>query len=149
MDQLDIPPAERWDRAVQKALETCEKLLVILSPRAVDSENVLDEVHFAIGRKKPVVPVLQEKCNIPYRLIRFQRIDLTADYEQGFTSLLNYLGTPRSSSPQKQEVADAEQEGREIKRESPKEKEPQLKSQPPHKPPPTKSSRWPVKVAEF
>lgn len=52
IDQLDIPTGERWDRVVQKAWEDCEYFMVVLSPSAVDSENVMDEVAFALGKKK-------------------------------------------------------------------------------------------------
>jgi hypothetical protein len=41
IDQLDIKPGESWDPAVQQALETCPATLVILSPDAVQSDNVL------------------------------------------------------------------------------------------------------------
>ena len=37
LDQLDIPPGVRWDRAVEQALRTCDRLLVILSPASVAS----------------------------------------------------------------------------------------------------------------
>ena len=42
LDQLDIPPGARWDRAVEDALETCGRLLIILSPTSAGSENVRD-----------------------------------------------------------------------------------------------------------
>ena len=57
MDVLDIPAGVRWDRAVEKALRKAERLLVILSPEAVESENVQDELALAFDRKKPIVPV--------------------------------------------------------------------------------------------
>jgi len=44
IDQLDIPAGRRWDRAVEEALEACSRMLVVLSPEAVDSPNVMDEV---------------------------------------------------------------------------------------------------------
>ena len=34
LDQLDIPPGQRWDRAVEDALGHCEQVLVVLSPTA-------------------------------------------------------------------------------------------------------------------
>jgi hypothetical protein len=40
-DQLDIIPGEPWDIAVENALNLCGCLLVILSPQAVASPNVL------------------------------------------------------------------------------------------------------------
>jgi hypothetical protein len=56
LDQLDIAPGQRWDRAVEDALANCGSMLVILSPASVDSTNVMDEVSFALEEKKTVIP---------------------------------------------------------------------------------------------
>ncbi len=80
VDQLDILPSQLWDRALEAALQASAGVVVILSPRSAASENVLDEVGFALDRGKDVVPVLYERCEIPLRLNRIQRIDFTQDY---------------------------------------------------------------------
>jgi hypothetical protein len=51
IDQLDIPPGARWDQSVEQALKCCSAVLVVLSPASVQSENVLDEIHFALRRR--------------------------------------------------------------------------------------------------
>jgi formylglycine-generating enzyme required for sulfatase activity len=91
VDQLDIPPGNRWDRAIEQALQTCDRLLIILSPASVGSENVMDEVAFALDREKRIVPVLHRRCEIPLRLLRLQYVDFTSDYNQGLTALLTEL----------------------------------------------------------
>ena len=91
IDQLDIAAGERWDRAVEEALETAQGLLVLLSRTSVESENVLDEVSYALSEQRRVIPVLFENCEIPFRLRRLQYIDLTDDYNQGFAKLLRNL----------------------------------------------------------
>lgn len=68
IDQLDIRAGERWDRAVLHALADCNTLLVILTPDAIASENVLDEVSFALDNARTVVPVLSRPCEVPLRL---------------------------------------------------------------------------------
>src|SRR5262249_61910461 len=40
LDQLDILPGQRWDRAVEDALANCPRMLVILSPASINSTNV-------------------------------------------------------------------------------------------------------------
>jgi len=94
IDQLDIAPGQRWDRAVEEALAKCAQLLVILSPAAVESTNVMDEVSFGLEDGKSVVPVLHRKCKIPFRLRRLQYVDLTLNYEAGLGRLLETLGVP-------------------------------------------------------
>ena len=51
VDQLDIRPSEHWDRAIERAVHECRGLVVILSPRSVESDNVADEISFAIDHK--------------------------------------------------------------------------------------------------
>jgi TIR domain len=92
IDQLDIALGQRWDRAVEDALAKCAQLLVILSPIAVESTNVMDEVSLALEDGKTVVPVLHRECKIPFRLRRLQYVDLTLNYEAGLDRLLETLG---------------------------------------------------------
>ena len=65
IDQLDIPAGARWDQTVGDALKSCPCLLVILSPTSVASQNVMDEVAYAIDQKKKILPVLHQNCDIP------------------------------------------------------------------------------------
>ena len=65
--------------------------MIILSPKSVESENVLDEVAFAINEGKQIITVLFQVCKIPFRLSRKQYIDFTKDYEAGLRDLLKVL----------------------------------------------------------
>lgn len=91
LDRLDIPPGARWDRAVEEALNTCERLLIVLSPSSAKSENVQDEIGFAMREKRPIIPVLYLPCKVPLRLHRLQHIDFTKDYAQGVEMLVDVL----------------------------------------------------------
>jgi TIR domain len=92
MDQLDIAPGQRWDRAVEDALAKCLEVVVILSPAAVESTNVMDEVSLALEDGKTVLPVLHRQCKIPFRLRRLQYVDLSLNYSAGLDRLLEALG---------------------------------------------------------
>ena len=102
-DQLDIPAGSRWDDEVQKALSGCEIFMVILNPEAIESQNVKDEIGYAIDSGKRILPVLLEQCNIPFRLRRFHYVDFTMmDYELGIetaekllTSFINETTIPK------------------------------------------------------
>ncbi len=97
LDQLDIPAGKLWDRAIEEALKNSECLLVILSPTSVDSNNVMDEVSYALGEGKRVVPVLYRSCQIPYRLRRMQYVDFTREFDTAFTRLLADLNIQNPS----------------------------------------------------
>ena len=77
LDQLDIPAGARWDVELETALEECEIFMIIMTPSAIASENVRDEIGYAIDNNKRFLPVLLENCNVPLRLRRFQYVDFT------------------------------------------------------------------------
>lgn len=87
MDLFDIEPGTRWDDAVSKALESSPRVLVILSPASVKSENVSDEVDFALSKQKHVIPVLYRECDVPFRLARLQYVDFRTNYDVALQEL--------------------------------------------------------------
>ena len=99
LDQLDIAPGERWDRAVEQALMECRRVLVVLTPASVKSTNVMDEVSFALEKQKTVIPVVHQECDIPFRLGRLQRVDLKLGYEQGLREVLRVLLSSAQTGP--------------------------------------------------
>ncbi len=92
LDQLDIAPGQRWARAVQDALNNCQRLLLILSPSSVSSTNVEDEVAFALEEHKTVIPVFYRDCKVPFQLRPLQYVDFRTDYDRGLKALLGTLG---------------------------------------------------------
>lgn len=87
VDQLDIAKGSRWDDAIERALQDCGCLLVLLSPASTGSHNVLDEVSYALESGKTVIPILLKPCNVPFRLKRFQYIDFSVEPERGYAEL--------------------------------------------------------------
>lgn len=79
-DQNDIHPSQRWDRAIEAGLRGSAGLVLVMSPRSVASENVLDEISLTMDAGKPIVPLMIEACQPPLRLARVQYIDATRDY---------------------------------------------------------------------
>ncbi len=99
LDQLDIPAGARWDDALEDALEECKIFMVILTPASISSENVKDEIGYAIDHNKRILPILLENAKIPLRLRRFQYVDFTSkSYEEGVEGakqlLQNLVDTP-------------------------------------------------------
>jgi len=94
VDQLDIRPSEHWDRAIERAVRACSGLVVILSPRSVVSDNVADEISFAIDSGKSVLPVMIEKCKMPLRITRMHHIDATKSYDEALRQCLGALEKP-------------------------------------------------------
>lgn len=91
IDQQDIRAGTEWDLEIEKALETCDCLLFIESERSVVSNNVLDEVYYALDHGKKVIPVIFHDSKTPYRLQRLQHVDFTKNYDEGLASLIGEL----------------------------------------------------------
>ena len=91
LDRLDIRGGQRWDEAVQAALQSCQGMLAVLSPCAVASQNVMDEVSYALEEGKQLIPVLYQECTIPFRLRRVQYVDFSSGYDEGLAELLRAL----------------------------------------------------------
>jgi TonB family protein len=100
IDQLDIEPGTPWDRAVEDALTHSPRMLVVLSPVSVNSDNVRDEVSFALSRQKRVIPVLYRDCEVPFRLARLQHIDFRPDYDRALAVLIRALGVGQAAHAQ-------------------------------------------------
>lgn len=92
LDQLDIIGGQRWDSAIEDALARCPRMILVLSPTAIASPTVMDEVSYALEERKLVVPVVLQSCDVPFRLRRVQRVDFTIGYDAALPQLLRALG---------------------------------------------------------
>ncbi len=106
-DLKDIPAGENWSTSIQQGLETCEVMIVIVSPDSMASPNVEDEWQYFQDHGGHVIPVLARPTeNIHYQLHRRQYIDFTKkSYEAAFDQLRSELAdwgitlNPRSYDP--------------------------------------------------
>ncbi len=96
VDQLDILPGSRWDDSIETELHNASVVLVVLSETSIRSENVMDEVSFALDKGKRVVPLLIHNCDIPFRLARLQYVNFTEDYTSAFQYLIQTLNVPQN-----------------------------------------------------
>lgn len=105
VDQLDIKVGQVWDTAVEEALEGCETFVIVLSPTAIASKNVMDELSFALEEDKRIVPLLHQECKVPFRVRRLQRANFTVSYDNGMSMLLEVLGVEEEVIPNLAPVA--------------------------------------------
>ena len=98
LDQLDIRAGERWDLAIEQALASSQGMIAALSPEAIASTNVMDEISYALEERKLLVPVVVKACAIPFRLRRVQRIDFSGDYQTALQHLHAAVGPPPANA---------------------------------------------------
>ena len=120
-DQLDIPTGSRWDDEVEHALESSEIFMVILTPASSTSDNVKDEIGYAIDTGKRILPVLLQNANVPLRLRRFQYVDFTnKSFDDGvesakelLTNLIEESTIPKMPAVGKVQVPDETRQAKE------------------------------------
>ena len=91
IDKLDIKPGKPWHKEIQNALKNSKSILVILSQSSVDSDNVLNEVYYAIDKGKDIIPIKIDECEIPFGLHRLHYIDFKTNYNESLKQLLATL----------------------------------------------------------
>ena len=91
LDQVDIEPGKIWDFEIEKALQGAEAVIFIATEKSTSSNNVLNEVYYALEENKEVIPVIFHDCKMPFRLKRLQYINFTSDYETALARLLKSL----------------------------------------------------------
>jgi len=108
LDQWDIPSGANWNQTIEEALNECSRLLVVLSPSSIESEEVEAEWRTALNDKKVVIPVLHRPCDIPYRLNPIQFIDFTSRnpddieaFEQVLIACANTVANPIEKTKRK------------------------------------------------
>lgn len=77
LDQGNIEAGADWDRSIENGLRNCNKFLIVLSPAAVDSNQVRGELQTAVDDNKTIVPVIYQSCTVPRMLRLIQHIDMT------------------------------------------------------------------------
>ncbi len=81
-----------WDDTIESELQNADAIVLILSKTSVASENVKDEISYAMGLDKPLSPIKIEECDVPMRLARKQYVDFTSmGHEAGFERLVKDL----------------------------------------------------------
>jgi len=89
IDVDDTPPGANWSTAVQQGLDTCDALLLIISPDAMASKNVEDEWQYVRDEGKAILPVLWRPVpRLHFQLRRIQYVDF---HRQGYETALGQL----------------------------------------------------------
>jgi hypothetical protein len=89
-----IQPGEDWERSVLAGMKSCRWFLVVLSPDAVRSEWVSDEIHWAfLKRRGQIIPVMYRTCDVcdlHLSLAPLHYVDFRHDLEGAQKRLLTF-----------------------------------------------------------
>lgn len=64
-----IDPGNEWPEEIANALGGCAQFVVFITPRAVDSKNVRNEINFALNRDKDFIAIHLEETELPAGLL--------------------------------------------------------------------------------
>jgi internalin A len=71
----NLKGGQDWQKEIERAIKQCDFFLVALTPDAVTSEWVGNEITYASNAQKTIIPLHVKKCDIPISLIKKQYID--------------------------------------------------------------------------
>jgi hypothetical protein len=100
VDAESIPDGSTWPREIQKAVENCGALLVVMSEQARLSEWVERETMLALELRKPVFIARIDETPLPIHLINRQYSDFRKRREPALKKLLNALAGVSLTEPQ-------------------------------------------------
>jgi tetratricopeptide (TPR) repeat protein len=99
LDVQDAQPGADWDEQIAEAIQTCRGLLFVMTADSVQEHSVCkSEWVWALKYKKPVIPLLAGKAELPFRLSSREYIDFSGGFEIGLARLRGYLdsvGSPQ------------------------------------------------------
>jgi TIR domain-containing protein len=96
--EVHIKAAQQWHDEIGKALKRCDWFAIVLSPNAVRSMWVKNELLFALNQRhyrNRIAPILHKKCNyenLSWTLPTFQICDFTQSHDDGYRDLLRIWG---------------------------------------------------------
>lgn len=102
-DKWEIKVGDSLTRKIEQGIQECEYLAIVLSPEAIQSEWVKNELGAAWAKQMQtkavvVLPILYRNCEIPPFLKDRRYADFSSDYNSGFAEIAHVLGIEKSAS---------------------------------------------------
>lgn len=107
IDVESIPAGMPWHNAIHQGLETCDVMLLIITPESMQSRNVEAEWFYFLNENKPIIPILYRTTPVNYQLRSLEFIDFeNTDYKTAFRRLHKALNTRGFKLGELNEAAD-------------------------------------------
>lgn len=96
LDESGIRPAERWDRALKRAIDGADVLVFVISPGSAASRECGEELEHGVERGKRIVPVVWRAVapeRLPEALAALQFVPPRGEFDADFGASLERLIT--------------------------------------------------------
>jgi hypothetical protein len=88
VDRRKIEVGQRFREEIQKGIDRCQIMLVVLSPEAMASKYVQQEYEYADAQDKPIIPLNWRTTKVPPTLNGIHWANFQSGYDQGLNELL-------------------------------------------------------------
>ncbi len=89
--EAGIPAGTDWEQTLYDQLSACRAVIVLCSPRSMDSKWCFAEITLARSLDRLLFPVIIEPCTLPNALSGRQSVDPSQDGEQAYERLWSGL----------------------------------------------------------
>ena len=110
LDVSTITGGDNWQSEISNAIRSAEYFIVVLSPSAVASKFVMNEISYAQSLEKKIIPLYYKPCELPSMLrLMFgnqQIIDVQGEnYEKNLSEILKQLNATKEiyAEPKKEQ----------------------------------------------
>ncbi len=94
---VHLRSGEDWDDALESQIIGTDHMIIVLSETSAASDNVKNEMRFALDKGKQIHPILYKPCSVPLSMRRMHYIDFTAlDYDKALQRLVQDIKTEKS-----------------------------------------------------
>ena len=91
LDMIDVEDDGDWFAEIDAALESKGLMIAILSPEALEEEQLRDERQQFRQCGKFILPVIHEKCELQGLKFHLPFVDFSSDFGRGFLQLSRIL----------------------------------------------------------
>jgi TIR domain len=88
LDQIDIEPDEDWEYAISNRINHSGMMILVLSPHAIEDEQLQQEAITFLESGKIVIPVVHETYDMDALDLILPPIDFSESFERGLQFLL-------------------------------------------------------------
>ncbi|MDX2076005.1 MAG: SUMF1/EgtB/PvdO family nonheme iron enzyme [bacterium] len=74
-DVRNIRHTDQWSQAINTAVNDCDRLVLLMTPKAMESREVYNEWFYFYSEKKPLHCLYTSDCKVHYQLKPFQYLD--------------------------------------------------------------------------
>lgn len=91
-DIKDISSGANWDMTIEKALSETTRMILLLSVASMPYRKEVHREWFYFDQKqKPIHPIYIQDCTLHSRMLAYNYIDGTTDYEKALNQVLKHI----------------------------------------------------------